>query len=582
MRPSNLCRSRAMARFLTFRRMTVFGVVFFVIYVSCVLCMHTFMKQSTTRSDNPSTLSNKLEERDPNNLQNIQTEDENNDVYLPYGETRYPRLVEGKFIAPNRIFHLDLKGAAPKTSYLEKLIPLIRQMGGTGILIEYEDMFPYAGELSGLRAANAYSQTDLRHILQLAVDNHLTVIPLVQTFGHLEWILKYEEYAKYREEMRYPQVICLADEGAVHIVEEAIRQVMQLHEDFSLTAFHIGADEAFQVGQCKKDLAMMQTKRVGPNALMLLHIIRIAKFVKSLAKNHVRVLMWHDMLEKVDFDSISRYGLRNLVEPVVWKYEEELEGVLYPEFWQKMAANFPYVWGASAFKGADGPDQYASNIPHYVANHISWMKQMNDNYEYFKQFRGLIVTGWQRFDHFAILCETLPVGLPSAAVNLAILKDGRGVEDAARRAGMVLNCSSSIVLSFPTGLAAYCNFPGFEIYKNVQQFQELVTSIERDVFNNYQIRGWMSEFNDKYRYSQLWYVDNCSFRVRLALADIKRYADLIKNSMEEVFYEDTVQEFLYEYVRPVQQRLIELNRRLDRLSSHRVYPRRPFPVNSSV
>lgn len=46
----------------------------------------------------------------------------------------------------NRIFHIDLKGAAPKLDYLLKLIPFIKKIGATGILIEYEDMFPFTGE----------------------------------------------------------------------------------------------------------------------------------------------------------------------------------------------------------------------------------------------------------------------------------------------------------------------------------------------------------------------------------------------------------------------------------------------------
>lgn len=36
-------------------------------------------------------------------------------------------------------------------------------------------------------------------------------------------------------------------------------------------------------------------------------------------------------------------------------------------------------------------------------------------------FKGIFITGWQRYDHFAVLCELLPVGLPSLAVNLAFL-----------------------------------------------------------------------------------------------------------------------------------------------------------------
>uniref|UniRef100_A0A8C5WRD6 Uncharacterized protein n=1 Tax=Laticauda laticaudata TaxID=8630 RepID=A0A8C5WRD6_LATLA len=55
-----------------------------------------------------------------------------------------------------RLVHLDLKGAAPKVSYLEQIFPLFSKMGANGVLIEYEDMFPFKGELEILRSP--YSQ----------------------------------------------------------------------------------------------------------------------------------------------------------------------------------------------------------------------------------------------------------------------------------------------------------------------------------------------------------------------------------------------------------------------------------------
>ena len=45
-----------------------------------------------------------------------------------------------------------------------------------------------------------------------------------------------------------------------------------------------------------------------------------------------------------------------------------------------------------------------------------------------KRFRlglaGIALTGWARYDHFAVLCELLPAALPSLAVNLLATSHG--------------------------------------------------------------------------------------------------------------------------------------------------------------
>ncbi len=116
-----------------------------------------------------------------------------------------------------RVVHLDLKGAPPKTSYYEKFFPMIREFGATGVLIEYEDMFPYEGVLADARNAFAYNHSDIEHIKKLAKDNNLYLIPLVQTYGHLEWLLKIKKFAHLRENFNYPQVItpCLPESYTV-------------------------------------------------------------------------------------------------------------------------------------------------------------------------------------------------------------------------------------------------------------------------------------------------------------------------------------------------------------------------------
>jgi len=59
-------------------------------------------------------------------------------------------------------------------------------------------MFPYTGILADVPAFNCYSQADIREINKLAEKSRLEVIPLIQTFGHLEFLLKLKQHSKLR------------------------------------------------------------------------------------------------------------------------------------------------------------------------------------------------------------------------------------------------------------------------------------------------------------------------------------------------------------------------------------------------
>lgn len=64
--------------------------------------------------------------------------------------------------------------------------------------MEYEDMFPFWGPLADLPAFNCYSKADITEIVNLAARNHLEVVPLIQTFGHMEFVLKLRSHSKLR------------------------------------------------------------------------------------------------------------------------------------------------------------------------------------------------------------------------------------------------------------------------------------------------------------------------------------------------------------------------------------------------
>lgn len=230
-----------------------------------------------------------------------------------------------------RLVHLDLKGAAPKISYLKRLLPIFKSLGATGLLIEYEDMFPYTSSLRNLSAKNAYSQSEIKELLRAAASVALSVMPLIQTFGHLEFALKLQDFEHLREVPESPQSICPSLNNSLVFIEEMIAQVVDLHqiaaqlgskaiEDEDLLAptfthLHIGCDEVFRMGECPK------CKGRGNDELFLSHVRTVATMIRKRWP-HLKIVIWDDMLRRMHVKALRNSKIGELVEPMIWVYAE--------------------------------------------------------------------------------------------------------------------------------------------------------------------------------------------------------------------------------------------------------------------
>lgn len=82
------------------------------------------------------------------------------EVQLSHKPAKSPPVV-----LPFVIVHLDLKGSPPKLSYLESLLPTLKNLGVNGLLMEYEDVFPYTGQLVNISARNRYQKLEVSFII---------------------------------------------------------------------------------------------------------------------------------------------------------------------------------------------------------------------------------------------------------------------------------------------------------------------------------------------------------------------------------------------------------------------------------
>lgn len=88
-------------------------------------------------------------------------------------------------------------------------------------------------------------------MLDNAHKSGLEVIPLVQTFGHLEFILKLPEFQHLRELSAFPQEICPSNPDSFQVlIRELIQQVMAIHQ--AAKWLHIGCDEVFHLAVCER------------------------------------------------------------------------------------------------------------------------------------------------------------------------------------------------------------------------------------------------------------------------------------------------------------------------------------------
>lgn len=481
-----------------------------------------------------------------------------------------PIIFEGK-----RFVHLDLKGAPPNITYYKNLFPFFSKLGANGILIEYEDMFPYTGEmLEQVPAHNAYTPADIDMINLLAEENNLTVIPLIQTFGHLEFFLKLKRFSPLREVPKYPQVICPLHNATLSVLHEMIMQIIRAHP--KSTMIHIGADEVYHIGKCDRCKQYMFEEKISTRQLFLAHVKRVGSHIKIKHPN-IRILMWDDEFRSIDEEELRLSGISALVEPVVWKYTADVYSDLGYDIFNKYARVFKKIWIASAFKGATGADQYLTPIFHHVSNHQSWLKVYRDFKERIS-IEGIFLTGWQRYDHFATLCELLPIGIPSLVFNFAVLSGynkNSDLYDFPKIITDLLKCNGYYALTSPDHGTPYCQYPGGNILDSVVAFHQFKLRYE-NFKRQSTVLGWMSDYNNNHNFSNPYIVNQVLEDLTNYLSDITTIQTYFTETMLNVYDKYTVSEWQETFLKPVYNDIVRMMDLAKRLLVIDDWPRRPL------
>ena len=322
---------------------------------------------------------------------------------------------------PIRAVHLDLKGVPPSAARLPGLLNLIAAARYNALLVEWEDMYPWTVD-TRFRNATAYTPRQVRAFHAAAAARGLEIIPLVQCLGHMETPLSVDGYRHLREVPYRSDGLNPLAPGARELVERMVDDVLALTP--GVRYFHLGGDEARTLGRCPATAAYI--RRHGKAQLYLQHVEPI---LDRLAARSIRPILWSDMMHDWPDDGLRHIATKADLCP--WGYNG------HPDEWQhhsatrhieRFHANGITLWGATAYKGCEGPDADLVDLDVHTRNALAWV-------EVGRRFNmvGLIATAWSRYT--TLLTQTQPIDacLDSLVSVGLILHDGKAPGGAACR-----------------------------------------------------------------------------------------------------------------------------------------------------
>lgn len=286
-----------------------------------------------------------------------------------------------------RGFHIDLRNEVMKMSALKETALKLSKGGINTLIMEWEDTFPYENHLS-ISGRYCYSRNDIIEFNRYCNELGIDVIPLKQTFGHVEYILRHSRYANLRESSKDYSQVCPLEAGSTELFSELIDEVLSTSTS---KYFHIGCDETRLLGVCNKCKPFVA--KHGSSKLFVDYVRKMCKLV--IDKGKIPVL-WADIILKYpEFaDELPKEAIF-----IDWNYgvsprnENEIKKL------QNLGFEF---WGAASLRSA--PDNlYITEWEKHFKNQQFYIPYAKKN-----SFKGMIMTSWSTSGMYSYIWDYPP------------------------------------------------------------------------------------------------------------------------------------------------------------------------------
>lgn len=179
----------------------------------------------------------------------------------------------------------------------DDVLALIRKLGKfklNTLGIEYQRFFPFAKHPALREQNGCFSREDIAAFDAACAENGVDVIPLLQCLGHNGFISRRSEYSHLFEPVSHtdsaPSVqYCPLNPDCFELYKDLASELMEAHPGGKY--FHIGGDEARNLGMCPKCAEF--AAKYGCGRLYADHVNKVAEWVISKGRTPI---IWDDML----------------------------------------------------------------------------------------------------------------------------------------------------------------------------------------------------------------------------------------------------------------------------------------------
>lgn len=273
-----------------------------------------------------------------------------------------------------RGFHLDLRIQVMTPKALNEFAKTLSSLGINTLVMEWEGTFPFK-EHATISNEYSYSEKEIKDFIAYCNSLGIQVIPLQQSLGHVEYILRNPRYTNLKEDKKDISQLCPME---THLNKELFTSLFtELAIVHNSEYIHIGGDETYLLGQCPK--CQIKVKEEGKSKLFVDHMKMIAEIVISLGKKPV---MWADIILKHPEAAAS---LPKEIIFIDWNYGWKINHFGDIPNLQNMGFTF---WGAPSLRSH--PDNW------YVTDWATHFKNQSEFIPYARKadYKGLIMTSW--------------------------------------------------------------------------------------------------------------------------------------------------------------------------------------------